>query len=53
MGQKVPNIFKDTGAVKICAEVDEESDIVKYEGKNLTYIFVKKLLKIKIPASAA
>ena len=53
IGQKQPNTFKEIGAVKICAEVDDERDIVKYAGKNRTYKLVKSLLKIRIPASAA
>ena len=53
IGQKQPNTFKDIGAVKICADVDDDKDIVKYDGKKRTYSLVKSLLNIKIPASAA
>ena len=33
IGAKLPNIFKETGAVKICAPVEEPSEAEKYPGR--------------------
>ena len=52
IGAKLPNIFKETGAVKICAPVEEPSEAEKYPGRKRLYMLLKNLFVSKIPASA-
>ena len=34
-GEKLLNMYKETGAVKTCAPVEDPSEFAKYDGMNL------------------
>ena len=52
IGLKVPKSFRETGAVKIWAPVEEENEAASIFGKILDKILLRKLFVNKIPAKA-
>ena len=52
IGAKLPKSLRDTGAVKICAPVEEPRELARYEGNSFIYKERKKAFVKRMPASA-